>query len=408
MKKDKKPNGYWTRERVLFQSKQEINEKSYKTVAEFSKGSPHLYDLTCKHKLIDELELLRKRNPNNYWTKEKVFEKIKFHNIRSQGELKKDYGKIYDAAQRLGILSELGLEREVSENWTKEKLIHLIKEKGYTTVRELRENLTGGAYDKVKKLKLIDELGINKERLATGYWDELTIREEVKRKGYRTKNELQRKSPGAYAAAKTLDIMEDLGFESVGNREKRCIYRYKFGDGYFYVGLTGNTRNRNNQHINGKKSTAVKKHMKKTGLIPEYKELTGYMPKAEAQKKEKEYIELYINQGLKKLNIAKGGALGTPVVKWTFEKAAAEAMKFKTVAEFRKSESRGALFAIYKNNWMSRFNHFIKPVAYRTNEEILKFASTCKDEADFKKKFFGAFASAKRRSILDQLSYGQV
>ena len=97
--------------------------------------------------------------------------------------------------------------------------------------------------------------------------------------------------------------------QPLGNKHKRCIYAYEFEDKTAYIGLTFNIKHRHEiRHWN--KKDAVLKYINKSGLTPELKQLTDYLPVEEAQKLEAHYIQEYKNNNWTVLNKASAGALG--------------------------------------------------------------------------------------------------
>ena len=58
----KKPNGYWTYERVVEEA------KKYETIMDFRNNSVYAYDVAKKNKWLDKLPLKRLKTKDGTWT----------------------------------------------------------------------------------------------------------------------------------------------------------------------------------------------------------------------------------------------------------------------------------------------------------------------------------------------------
>lgn len=103
----------------------------------------------------------------------------------------------------------------------------------------------------------------------------------------------------------------------IGNIYKRLVYVFEFTDNSAYVGLTCDSNRRINEHLTSK--TSVYKHIKETGLYPNYKELTDYIDSIEASELEKYYVNFYKKNGFNILNKSEAGGLGGGKIKWSYE-----------------------------------------------------------------------------------------
>ena len=74
-----------------------------------------------------------------------------------------------------------------------------------------------------------------------------------------------------------------------GNLKKRCVYVATFDDGYAYVGLTWNTADRWQRHMNkrAEKPSPIYLHSVASNLQPNFVQLTDYVPEVEAKIEEK-------------------------------------------------------------------------------------------------------------------------
>lgn len=152
----------------------------------------------------------------------------------------------------------------------------------------------------------------------------------------------------------------------LGSSYSRLIYAFEFPDNSVYIGLTYNPKKRFFDHMYDEKSQ-VFIHYKKTGETPKFIELTTYLDKNIALKKEGEFITHYNLNGWTILNKAKTGGLGRIIKRWTKENCYNLALKYEHRSIFKK-ENPSAYFAACKNNWLfeisSHMKYLQKPNGY--------------------------------------------
>jgi predicted GIY-YIG superfamily endonuclease len=192
--------------------------------------------------------------------------------------------------------------------------------------------------------------------------------------------------------------------ESLGNIAHRMIYSFEFPDKTVYVGLTFNSKKRFNQHLKSIKS-AVNKHIKETGLTPIFKKHTDYISKEDAIKMEGEIEDQYRQNGWKILNIAKTGALGSSILKWTFDELQKEALKFKTRSEF-SDQSPSAYSSAQRQGLLddiTKHMTLLKKYKY-TYDQLRDVANKYTSLRDFREYDDGAYQSAKAQGWFDELT----
>jgi predicted GIY-YIG superfamily endonuclease len=192
--------------------------------------------------------------------------------------------------------------------------------------------------------------------------------------------------------------------ESLGNIAHRMIYSFEFPDKTVYVGLTFNSKKRFNQHLKSIKS-AVNKHIKETGLTPIFKKHTDYISKEDAIKMEGEIEDQYRQNGWKILNIAKTGALGSSILKWTFDELQKEALKFKTRGEF-SNQSPSAYSSAQRQGLLddiTKHMTLLKKYKY-TYDQLKDVANKYTSLRDFREYDDGAYQSAKAQGWFDELT----
>ena len=231
-------------------------------------------------------------------------------------ELKRDYihihhTKYYKAMKKYGCLDELypnmmGYKGGYSKNLTYEDCKRFREEHPNMTRVEL--NRYYGYKSAMKRLGCFDELFPLYEN-PLKYTDEELIAEAKK---YGTKLEMRRVCHHIYARIKDrgLDDKAFAHMKVLGDRKKRMIYAYEFPDHSVYVGLTFNYDKRDKEH-KAKENSAVRRHIKQTGLTPIHKPLTDYLPVKDAQRKEGEYVDYYRRLGWTILNVKQTGGVGS-------------------------------------------------------------------------------------------------
>mgnify|MGYP003118783589 CR=1 FL=1 len=296
------------------------------------------------------------RKPIGYWTKEKVHEvalKCKTRNEFKDGGPDKEGSRPYSLARR--------------NNWLEEVCSHMLE---------------------IKKPK--------------GYWTEQTAREAALKCESRT--EFRKKYAKAYYLATDLGILKECcsHMKVKANKMKRLVYAFEFPKtNTAYIGITWNAEERFHRHTTQAKSP-VFKHIEAKDSNFIFKKLTRRIKVENVIKKEKYFIEKYIEEGWNLLNKKlEGGQLGSPERKWTREKVIEEAKKYKTQKEFRE-KGGGAKNAasFYKISDEELFGHMpnlgllCKPNGYWTEEKILEDAKKYSTPKEWQEASKSAVAKA--------------
>lgn len=175
---------------------------------------------------------------------------------------------------------------------------------------------------------------------------------------YKTKTELRKNNSSLYEKIRREKWYElYTHMEIMGNRYNRLIYVYEFSDNYCYVGLTGDIKRRNKQHI--QKNGSVFNHIQKTNLTPKLLLKTDYIDVIKASILEGEIVKEYKNNGWNILNKIKTGGIGGNQIIWNYELCKKEALKYSKISLFIKN-SNGAYTAAKKNKWLDDICSHIK------------------------------------------------
>lgn len=240
-----------------------------------------------------------------------------------------------------------------------------------------------------------------KKRNPKNYWTKERCHEEALK--YNTRSEFNKGSVSAYSKAWDCGWLDDICDHMIilGNKYNRCIYSYEFEDKHVYVGLTYNFKKRSNQH---NKRGPVRRHILKTGNLPTFRILTGYISKETAIIKEEEFLIFYINNGWTALNSVKTGALGGGKLKWSKDKCKEEALKYTNIKEYRNNLSYKAAV---RNNWLdeicSHMNRTKNKFNYWTKEKCAECAMLCNSRKEFSERFPGGYESSRKNKWLDEI-----
>lgn len=242
------------------------------------------------------------------------------------------------------------------------------------------------------------------------YWTKETCAIEALK--YNSRIEFKKKSQFVYRKACLNKWIDDICLHMKRHvcDYKRIIYAFEFLDKSVYIGLTYSPLIRKSDHLKSdrKRKTMVFKYVKKTGLQPEYKELTDYLDKDSAAIKEGEFLEKYKKDGWNILNVNKTGGLGGGTVLWTKVNCITEALKYNSRSSFKKN-SGGAYNAAKINNWLDECcmhmirlhlpNGFWKMNKINCITEALKY----KTKIQFLKKNVSAYTIATKNGWLNEI-----
>ena len=245
------------------------------------------------------------------------------------------------------------------------------------------------------------------ERLSTpiGYWTKELCHEKAL--DYDSRSEFQNGSPKAYAAALRNGWLDDICDHMIpkGNWFKRKIYVFTFSDGYAYVGLAQDPKDRYRAHISGKGRSPIFPHIKKTGATFEFKILTDWIDKDVAGKVEDDYINLYAAEGWKMLNKAKGGSLGATAKIYTHKRLKCEVEKYEFIDDFRKSSPRFYKY-VKRHNLLDKYcakMRFRKaPMGYWTLEHAIAVIPKCESREELHKKYAQAYNVLNNAHLLEK------
>lgn len=192
----------------------------------------------------------------------------------------------------------------------------------------------------------------------------------------------------------------------IGNKYKRLIYVYEFDDNYCYVGLTGNIKRRNLQHLEKDQNSSVYKHIFDTKLKPKLIIKSNYISIEESINLEEKILNQYKKNGWFILNKIKTGGLGSINLKWTKEMCEKEAKKYNKKIDYQQN-SKSSYNSALKNGWLddicSHMKQLKKSNGYWNNKELCRKESfKYKNRKEFYIKNWSAWSYSKRNGWLDE------
>ncbi len=327
------------------------------------------------------------------WDKETVMDLAK--NYTKMNDFIKNHPQAYNSALGRGWIEDLQkIMVPAYEKWNKDKVFQEALK--YNTKNDFRNN-SKKAYDAAILHGWYDEVTAHMNPLLTRWTKEMAHQEALK---YNNRSDFMNNSRNAYQSAVSNKWIDDITshMEYLGNLFKRLVYVYEFPDKSVYVGLTMNKSERDRTHKKEGSKSAVLKHIKETGLTPEYKIISDdYIDASDAQNLEKCTIEKYKNDGWNVLNKAKAGGLGGRcLVSWTLDKTEKEALKYDTITKFSEG-SRTAFLTAKRNGWIPQITQHMKVLKIkRTPESLYNIMSNYKTINDFRIGDINSFQAANR------------
>lgn len=228
--KTKKPNCYWTKEKVLAVASE------YTSKSEFRKNSA--YKAAIRRGILDEVtaHMESKKLPNGYWTKERC------HEVAMQYDKKTVFQKVefsaYQAAAKNGWLDEITSHMEQNIQWKEFQLIAMAGE--YETIQDFRE-AEPNAYMATHRMGITDTVFAHMTPLHESWTKEKVI---ALAKQFPHRSEFENANASAYNLSRkygwheeatehmTAPSMEVWNLEDVKEVAKQYKTRSKFSDGH--------------------------------------------------------------------------------------------------------------------------------------------------------------------------------
>lgn len=279
----------------------------YDDLSVFQKEDHVTYSIICERGLRKKLCAHMKRHTAESMSDEELAEVALRYDVAR--EFREKEPSAYRAIQERGLLKELcGHMQREARDLTNDELGEIASQ--YDVLKDLRE-ADEAAYILIRRRGLFDELCGHMERGCDSYTDEeLAERAQA----FKHRIDFWRNDRKAYDIARMRGMLDKIcaHMKPLADFTKRKIYVFTFSDGYAYVGLTHNIKERYKSHTTGGGHSPVYRHITETGASFKFEVLTEWMDIEDVGKLEDDYIKKYASDGWKMLNKMKGGALGWP------------------------------------------------------------------------------------------------
>ncbi len=373
----------------------------YKSKSGFNRANNTIYKYIKDNnwdELLSHIEIINPK-PRGYWTYERCKEEaLKYNTIV---EFKKKCISAFNIIEKNRWFDELCLhlsrfDRKPKGYWSYDRCKEVALKYSNSTIFYKEASVV---YEIIRKNKWFDLFEhLSSDRTTKYYWDYERCKEEALK--YNTKSAFYRNSASAYSSSLKNKWIDDIcsHMEHCGNLFKRLLYCYIFEDKHCYIGLTCNEEGRKAGHNH---SGPVYNHKMKTGLKPEYMNLSDYIHVKEAIELEKKYIIEYRDNGYIMLNKTKGGELGTSKSKWNYETCKNESLKYKTRSEFSEN-CKGGYKVTCINRWMDEFypSSIKKQIIWSL---IITESKKYPNRHQLQRKCSSAYRYAKINNLLDNL-----
>lgn len=397
----RRPKGYWTKERCTDEA------AKYSSLKEFEKKNSTAVRTCRKNGWLVEVcaHMSPRAMPSGFWTKERCKrEALKY---QSRTEFQRSCESGYSKARKSGWLDELCTHmREVikpSGYWSCERCA--TEAQKYETRLQFQKG-SEAAYSSARRNGWLDDICAHmmEFKKAKGYWTKDKCHEVAKT--YDTRTDFNRGCNGAYKIALRKGWLDEICSHMIpiGNEYLRGLYLIiNERLNKVYIGLTSNFSRREQEHGKGSRTNSSE-------IIGEsdtkFIQLTDYLSVERAAELELQYVEVYLKKGYIVLNDrSRIGGLGGSRLKWTKELLLAEALKYNTRSEFQ-AENRKAYAAALRQGIIDEICCHMQKAPKKlkwTKDRLMEEARKYKSRVAFSKGSGGAYNSARKRGLLDEV-----
>ena len=348
------------------------------------------------------------KRARHIWTREECCSLAKKYKCSS--DFKKIEPRAYKAAQKYGWLKDYVwfIPHYHAIKWTYETCYSEAQK--YSSRIDF-ENGNESAYKRALKSGWLDDYSwMILQQKPKGYWENLdNVKEEASK--YKSRVELYRNNQKVYETARKNGWLKLLYPSKSDPLAKiRCVYSYEFLDfNAVYVGLTVDKERRHLQHkgeFGSKIKSAVLDFVRDKNIpVPDPIYWFENCTMEESKIREKEVLDMYIEDGWNILNKAKTGinhsSLGSSEYKWTKIRCYNEALKYYTRTGFARKAS-SAYVKAKKSGWIDDY-FWLKEDNHKkwTRNTCYKEAKKYRTKGDFCSGSHSAYQTASKNKWLD-------
>lgn len=340
------------------------------------------------------------------WTKEKVIQKAQEFNHFTHWM--KAYPGAVRAAVRKGWTDEATAHmfRKISK-WTDDAII--IESHKYKSIAEWKEASINSYHASIRKGKAFHTRATSRMSRGKKIWTKKELIEDAKK--YNTKKDWNTNNHNAYKAAYKFGwaFLEKATahMAKLGNSHKRLVYKISVADTpIIYIGLTSSIERRFKDHLKSKRFTEISNTYGIEAIHVEA--ITKYIEAQEAAKLEEKLIEEYRKKGFTILNKVKGGNLGgfdelpEHLKKWSKSKLLDVAKQYETASAWSIScpNSYSASLKLGSSFHGKATAHMKKLHKSWSDQEIRAEAKKFKSIAQWRKTCPNSYNTSKRKGKL--------
>lgn len=362
---------------------------------------------------------MKERRPAGYWTKERVMEIGKQYTLlkefRSQ-ETAYYYARKFDCLKEMTWLKHSKTGPEIQ--WTEEKIFEVANECLDVHEFQIKHPI---AYARAIKTGLIEKLDLKYRKHPNGYWTKEAIINESHNYDYKT--EFRENSPVAYNEARKRGLLDNMTWlknrrlKSLENYPIFTVYVYIYEDKNHKVAYVGLTKRkikfRDAEHkrpVRGRKDPLLK-FCDSIGIeMPQPIILAENLLPEDAQIKEEEFSDFYYEKGYKLLNdprlTGKGKSSLGYYNKWTPAQVIEKSKEYKSKSEFKEG-SQSAYNAAIKYRLLDKMSWLKpkKPKERLTKDVVFRLSHNYIYMKEFRKEQLGAYNKAKAQDWLIEMTW---
>ncbi len=389
--------------------------KRYKSRLELAKGNVGVYQAALNHHWLDDYTWFESnQKPFNYWTKERVLEESK--NYKTRGEFHDKNGTAYGKARTKGWLDEFTWLKDERIDFSNDKIdcvySYEFKKKnsvyvGRTLTRRVKERHNEHLTTTTDAVFLFaKENGVSAPKMII-LEDNLTLAEGVKKEGYYLEyyrkagwHLLNRSKTGGIGLLAKNKWTKAKCYEEALKYKSRGDFAISNGGAYDVARRKG--------WLDDYTWFDVKQ--RPSGYWNDYENCYNAALNCQTISEFiKEYSAAYVwakNNGW--LKSYTWFLPPTRVKRWEYDACLLIAKEYKTQSEFRKNEPQ-AYSAAKRHSWLDSFDWLIcqskKPKGYWNYDHCYEEAKKYKSSSEFQKKNQTAWVSARKNKWLRDYSW---
>ena len=411
LKRDKLPNGFWTKEMTYREA------KKYSTKKEFRRNSPGAYNAACKNSWLQEYDWFHAAANEKKWNYDSCYEEARRYS--STSEFRRGSMTAYCKAKDNGWLSDYTWFVPLSDIWTFDRCFEEAKRYTYYNDFRFQSHDAFLIANRNGWIQQFDWLIKEHKEAWNRKWNYETCYEEALR--YETRGQFAKHGAGAYDMARRNGwIVDYTWFPDFKDSDAKVdsVYYYLFTETKaIYIGRTLMYRQhkRDLEHRTMPNDAVYKYAQVQNCEVPDMHIIEDKLTIQEGRKREDYWRKYYTDKAYTVLNKGATGEKSSSVGmlgfgKWTRDKVIEVAKQFETVTDL--CEEYEYVYKIAKaKGWLKEFTWF-RGNEIRREKQIRLTKEVCTAEAlkfktrkDFRKNCRTVYEKAKKSGWLDTYTW---